>query len=168
MKNVLMIAYYFPPSGVSGIYRTMRFIKFLPACGWRPVVLTLRPDAYEAGEPRDDSLYERLPRELTVIRMTELRVLEVQRLCKLRRRTATQDVAPASQPLHQRREAAGSWWQRCKDAVTGALSTLDRQIGWGCRRFGPVGRRFDAMIFTCCIQPVSLGRPISWGMGCGN
>ncbi len=131
MKTVLMIAYYFPPSGVSGIYRTMRFIKFLPACGWRPIVLTLRPDAYEAGEPRDDSLPEQLPTDLTVIRTTELRVLEkLQRLRNLRWRADAAPAAHTPQPLHERREAANSWWQCCKDALTGMLSTPDRQIGW--------------------------------------
>lgn len=129
MKTVLMIAYYFPPSGVSGIYRTMRFLKFLPECGWRPVVLTLRPDAYEAGEPRDDSLLERLPADLTVIRTAECRILEgLQRLRRLRRQTQT--VVQAAPSLHKRREAAASWWQRFKDGVTGMLSTPDRQIGW--------------------------------------
>ncbi|ETX01914.1 MAG: hypothetical protein ETSY1_05535 [Candidatus Entotheonella factor] len=132
MKTVLMIAYYFPPSGVSGIYRTMRFLKFLPECSWRPVVLTLQPDAYEAGEPRDDSWLERLPADLTVIRTTEFRVLEG--LQWLRGRRGQAPAVPASAQaaprLHERREAATSWWQRCKDAVTGMLSTPDRQIGW--------------------------------------
>ena len=134
MKTVLMIAYYFPPSGVSGIYRTLRFIKFLPECGWRPVVLTLRPDAYEAGEPRDESLYNRLPTDLTVIRTSEWRVLEwLQRLRGRRRPVQAAPVAPAAPQLHERREVPTSWWQRCKDALTGMLSTPDRQIGW----FGP-------------------------------
>lgn len=131
MKTVLMIAYYFPPSGVSGIYRTMRFIKFLPECGWRPIVLTLRPDAYEAGEPRDDALHEQLPADLTVMRTTELRVLEgMQRLRHWRRRAGIAAMDQTPKPLHERREIARSWWQRCKDAMTGMLSTPDRQIGW--------------------------------------
>ena len=126
-----MIAYYFPPSGVSGIYRTMRFLKYLPECAWRPVVLTLRPDAYEVGEPRDDSLHEQLPTDLTVIRTTELRILEgLQRLRDLRQRAEAVPVEQTSQPLHERRQVAASWWQRFKDAVTGMLSTPDRQIGW--------------------------------------
>ncbi len=131
MKTVLMIAYYFPPSGVSGIYRTMRFLKYLPECGWRPIVLTLRPDAYEPGEPRDDSLHERLPADLTIIRTTELHVLAwLHRLRRLIRRVEPVAAAQVVQPLHERREDAASFWQRCKDGVTGFLSTPDRQIGW--------------------------------------
>lgn len=44
-----MIAYHFPPQkGSSGIQRTLRFCRFLPEFGWRPVVLTIHPRAYEA------------------------------------------------------------------------------------------------------------------------
>lgn len=48
MKRVLMIAYHFPPlAGSSGIQRTLRFVQNLPALGWEPVVLTVRPEAYD-------------------------------------------------------------------------------------------------------------------------
>ena len=44
-----MIAYHFPPlRGSSGIQRTLRFCRYLPECGWRPLVLTAHPRAYEA------------------------------------------------------------------------------------------------------------------------
>lgn len=46
--KVLMIAYHFPPlAGSSGIQRTLRFVQQLPRHGWEPVVLTVRPSAYE-------------------------------------------------------------------------------------------------------------------------
>ncbi len=48
MKNILMIAYHFPPlAGSSGIQRTLRFVQHLPALGWQPLVLTASPHAYE-------------------------------------------------------------------------------------------------------------------------
>ena len=48
VKTVLMIAYHFPPlAGSSGIQRTLRFVQHLPALGWKPVVLTADPRAYE-------------------------------------------------------------------------------------------------------------------------
>jgi glycosyltransferase involved in cell wall biosynthesis len=47
-----MIAYHFPPlAGSSGIQRTLRFVRHLPALGWRPVVLTADPRAYEKTSP---------------------------------------------------------------------------------------------------------------------
>lgn len=48
MKRVLMVAYHFPPlAGSSGIQRALRFVQHLPAFGWLPLVLTIRPSAYE-------------------------------------------------------------------------------------------------------------------------
>ena len=35
-----MIAYYFPPLGGGGVQRTVKYVKHLPAYGWRPSVLT--------------------------------------------------------------------------------------------------------------------------------
>lgn len=48
MKRVLMIAYHFPPlAGSSGIQRTLRFARHLPAFGWEPLILTADVRAYE-------------------------------------------------------------------------------------------------------------------------
>ncbi len=35
-----MVAYFFPPSGAVGGYRTLKFAKYLPSFGWSPIVLT--------------------------------------------------------------------------------------------------------------------------------
>ncbi|HXV14766.1 MAG TPA: glycosyltransferase [Candidatus Krumholzibacteria bacterium] len=40
MTPVLIVAYFFPPSGAVGIYRSLKFAKYLPEFGWRPIVLT--------------------------------------------------------------------------------------------------------------------------------
>ena len=45
MKNVLMIAYGFPPIGGSGVQRTVKFAKYLPLYGWNPIILTVKKDA---------------------------------------------------------------------------------------------------------------------------
>lgn len=39
MKHVLMVCYYFPPIGGPGVYRSLKFCKYLPRCGWRPIVV---------------------------------------------------------------------------------------------------------------------------------
>ena len=36
-----MIAYFFPPAGVVGVYRPLKFIKYLPDFGWTSRVLTV-------------------------------------------------------------------------------------------------------------------------------
>ena len=52
-RKVLIIAYYFPPMGLSGVQRTVKFAKFLPKFGWKPTVLTVEPTGYYAF---DDTL----------------------------------------------------------------------------------------------------------------
>lgn len=48
MRRVLIIAYYFPPMGLSGVQRTLKFAKYLPTYGWKPTVLTVGPTGYYA------------------------------------------------------------------------------------------------------------------------
>ena len=40
MKNVLIITYYWPPSGGSGVQRWLKFSKYLPKYGWNPIIYT--------------------------------------------------------------------------------------------------------------------------------
>lgn len=47
MKNILMIAYHFPPVRVSsGIQRTLKFSRYLLDSGWKAQVLSVNPRAY--------------------------------------------------------------------------------------------------------------------------
>lgn len=59
MRRVLIIAYYFPPMGLSGVQRTAKFAKYLPSAGWEPTVLTAHPGGYYAF---DDDLLEEVKR----------------------------------------------------------------------------------------------------------
>lgn len=64
--NALLIAYHFPPCGVSsGLQRTLCFSRDLLGLGWRPVVLTVNPRAYR--ETRNDQLGQ-IPSEVQVKR----------------------------------------------------------------------------------------------------
>lgn len=46
MFKVLIIAYYFPPMGLSGVQRTLKFAKYLKRAGWQPTVITTGKTAY--------------------------------------------------------------------------------------------------------------------------
>lgn len=67
MKRVLLISYYFPPSGGPGVQRILKFARYLPKCGWLPTVLTVDPN-YAAFPSIDDSLLEEIPSDVEVIR----------------------------------------------------------------------------------------------------
>ncbi|MFH0989072.1 MAG: glycosyltransferase [bacterium] len=49
-RRVLVIAYYFPPMGLSGVQRTVKFVKYLSQYGWKPTVLTVTPTGYFATD----------------------------------------------------------------------------------------------------------------------
>lgn len=55
--KVLVIAYYFPPLGLSGVQRTFKFVKYLQNFSWEPTVITTDGIAYYAY---DNSLSEEL------------------------------------------------------------------------------------------------------------
>ena len=55
MKKVLIITYYWPPSGGAGVQRWLKFAKYLPELGWQPVILTVDPE-YASYPQRDESL----------------------------------------------------------------------------------------------------------------
>jgi glycosyltransferase involved in cell wall biosynthesis len=64
-RTVLVIAYYFPPMGLSGVQRTLKFVKYLANYGWKPIVLTASPDAFYAF---DETLDEEIGLETLVYR----------------------------------------------------------------------------------------------------
>lgn len=65
MKKVLIITYYWPPSGGAGVQRWLKFVKYLPQNGWMPIIYT--PQNPEA--PADDpTLLEEIPRDTVVLK----------------------------------------------------------------------------------------------------
>jgi len=69
--KVLIITYYWPPSGGAGVQRWLKFTKYLPSSGWFPEVLTVDP-LYAAYPFRDDSLYGEVPVDVKVHRTKAL------------------------------------------------------------------------------------------------
>lgn len=64
-KKVLIITYYWPPTGGSGVQRWVKFAKYLPSEGWQPVIYT--PENPEAITV-DSSLEAEIPSEAEIIR----------------------------------------------------------------------------------------------------
>lgn len=76
-RKVLIIAYYFPPMGLSGVQRTVKFAKFLPKYGWKPTVLTVEPTGYYAF---DDTLLKEA--EDAGVKIVRTRSYDVNRLLR--------------------------------------------------------------------------------------
>jgi glycosyltransferase involved in cell wall biosynthesis len=65
MKKVLIISYYWPPSGGAGVQRWLKFVKYLRDFGWEPVVYC--PENPEYPES-DFSLFKDVPEGIEVIK----------------------------------------------------------------------------------------------------
>ena len=65
MKKVIIITYYWPPTGGSGVQRWVKFSKYLPQFGWQPVIYT--PENPEMTSI-DKTLEEDVPNEAVVIK----------------------------------------------------------------------------------------------------
>ncbi|MEB2782098.1 glycosyltransferase family 4 protein [Algoriphagus sp. C2-6-M1] len=64
-KRVLIITYYWPPSGGSGVQRWLKFAKYLPVAGWEPVIFTPENPDFDL---KDESLEKEISKELEVMK----------------------------------------------------------------------------------------------------
>lgn len=62
-KRVLIVTYYWPPSGGAGVQRWVKFTKYLPEFGVDPIVLTVKNPTYPIKDP---SLEFDIPNETLV------------------------------------------------------------------------------------------------------
>jgi len=65
MKKVLIITYYWPPSGGSGVQRWLKFVKYLRDFGIEPVIYTVENPNYALI---DDSLGSEIPEGIEILR----------------------------------------------------------------------------------------------------
>ena len=88
MKKVLIITYYWPPAGGSGVQRWLKFVKYLRGFGYEPVVYTPENPEFMATDP---GLLAEVPQEVTVIKR---KILEPYNLYKYFTGKKGQNVKP--------------------------------------------------------------------------
>lgn len=96
MRNVLVVCYDFPPGGGAGVKRTMKFVKYLPALGFRPTVLAVRDGNYEL---RDEKLLEEVSPEVVVHRAWTFETLYARR--RKEKLLGSSGKGQAAQPPHR-------------------------------------------------------------------
>lgn len=74
MRKVLMIAYYFPPLGWSGVQRTLKFVKYLRNFDWEPIVVTVGKTKFSI---LDESLVGEIPKGIEIIRIDDVVLKDV-------------------------------------------------------------------------------------------
>lgn len=64
-KKILIITYYWPPAGGPGVQRWLKFAKYLPDFGWKPVIYTPENPNYPL---LDESLMKDIPGNIEIVR----------------------------------------------------------------------------------------------------
>jgi hypothetical protein len=88
MKKVLIISYYFPPMGMGGVQRALKFAKYLPSFGWQPIILTVKDVDYFA---KDYTLLEELSNDTKIIRTGSFDPLRISYLLKKGKSSESKD-----------------------------------------------------------------------------
>ncbi|MEN9828425.1 MAG: hypothetical protein RJA11_1041, partial [Bacteroidota bacterium] len=122
MKNVLIIAYYFPPSGGPGVQRVLKHIQYLRDFGWNPIVLTVSNGDFPA---RDESLLSKIPADIIVERTHIYEPYDAYRMLMGQKKGVPIDVNVIKND-HQRRSIK----ERIAEAIRATLFIPDARIGW--------------------------------------
>ena len=119
MKRVLVIAYYWPPSGGSGVQRWVKFCKYLPQEGWQPVVFAPENADYPSLDP---SLDADLPKDLEVLRGRIWEPYAAYRKLLGGKNASTQVTEISS--------GKKTWKQRLSLWIRANLFVPDPRVGW--------------------------------------
>lgn len=65
-QTILVIVHDFPPAGGAGVQRVLKFVKYLPEFGWRPIVVTATVESYAVT---DETLTRDIPEGTPIFRV---------------------------------------------------------------------------------------------------
>lgn len=119
-KKVLIITYYWPPAAGAGVFRVLKFVKYLPHFGWKPVILTVKNGAFPA---RDPSLTTEVP---DICRVYTSRNFEPANLYKKVVGMDQEDRIPSAVLTQENL----SWRKKLTHWIRLNLFLPDAKIGW--------------------------------------
>jgi len=122
MRKVLIVAYYFPPSGGPGVQRVLKYVQYLREFGWEPVVLTVVDANFPA---RDESLLREIPEGIRVVRTKIFEPYDLYRRLTGRKPGSAIDVNTI------RKEGARiPWSERISEFIRATFFIPDARRGW--------------------------------------
>lgn len=146
MKKVLIITYYWPPSGGAGVQRWVRFVKHLRSFGWEPVIYAPEDPNYAL---EDLSLVNEIPDDIKVYKH---KIREVNNLfAKLSPKKSKKDNKLYN--LQQQKGANRSMFQKLAWFIRGNFFIPDARFLWikpSARFLSPILEKenFDAVVST--------------------
>lgn len=133
-KNLLMLAYFFPPTVVSGSVRPASFTAHLGGHGFRTHVLTTPPESVQPPAAVDDSLEKLIPSDVQVTRLayTDWRVAALRARDRLRGKPgADSDLSPTGQAASSVRAGNDSLLGRTRKLLLERIFMFpDQQKDW--------------------------------------
>lgn len=131
MKRVLIITYYWPPSGGSGVQRWVKFAKYLPSEGWQPVIYTPKNPELTTV---DKTLASEIPPEAEIIKKHIYEPYGIYR--KLMGKNSSTDLktltaaGASSDEVNPINGSGKSWKQRLSLFIRGNFFIPDPRITW--------------------------------------
>jgi glycosyltransferase involved in cell wall biosynthesis len=122
VRRVLFIAYYFPPINRSGVYRSAKFVKYLPLNGWQPYVISTSDPA--DTQEFDPGMLADIPSETSVWRVPTPQPHPYSALARRLRPSATQRAGSGAAVTGQ---AGAGEAQPMRNL---ALRSLLRKLAW--------------------------------------
>lgn len=138
-KKVLILTYNFPPAANVGVFRALRFVKYLPALGWEPIVLTSQPESHQRQDP---TLEAQIPEGTVVKRVPIARIEDTAKrkvrgalsLFRTNPGVIPDDAKPSAKSKPSSKTNRGkttgaqhTFYDRLKEAF---FATPDSSIGW--------------------------------------
>lgn len=121
MKRVLIITYYWPPTGGSGVQRWLKFAKYLPEFGWEPVIYTpSNPEAIVT----DNSLEKEIAPGLEVIKRPIMEPYDIYRFLTGKKKSDSAQVNPISDTGNRSFKSRFSLWIRANVFIP------DPRVSW--------------------------------------
>ena len=141
MKNVLLLAFYFPPRNHIASYRSGCYAKFLPENGWMPTVVC---EDWPAGRPNyDPDFVGVIPPEVEIHRVPFGRPKGIYNRVILRK------FAPYLWPHH----APITWWRKARAEV---LALLER------KHFDAIWATSDPLVPLALAETAAERARIPW------
>lgn len=128
-KKVLVIAYGFPPIAYVGVYRTLRFCKYLPSNGWLPEIITIQGDNKIYN---DYDLLTKIPKEIKIHRTRNIDIWRSLQYEKIKRldKTDTDTASPKPLKANGLRSAAAKTKNIFRSIILNLFSIPDHMLFW--------------------------------------
>lgn len=119
-KKVLIFTYYWPPASSPGVWRFIKFAKFLPQFGWEPIIVTPKNGSYPKV---DESLIQEVGDQIEVHKTKALEPFAIFNLLRGKKGNSIPEMMGGVQKNK-------SFFGRIAKFIRGNFFVPDPHVGW--------------------------------------